>query len=344
MTDEQKTSVWEMIDYGIAGSNVDLVIENENCKVMKLADDTGEGLMTMYRVFDGVYLMFNDFHMEYCFSGFQNCESLLAVDHCREGCIEMDLEDDRCCCLNQGEMRIDTRVHHKGQVRFPLKHYHGITIGFQTGLAEQSIQEMMPAFHIDVEALLQKFCRANGLCVLPGDASIDNLFTQLYRLPKKAQMDYFKVKVMELLIYLDGIDFEQTAASSQPYFYKSQVEKIHGICDLITEDLQVSYTQEELAQRFDIGLTPMKKCFKSVYGQSIYRYLKEYRMNRAAELLLTEREKKVSDIAADCGYENPGKFGKVFREQFGVSPLEYRKSNGRREISHGEKAKAKEYI
>lgn len=298
----ESKAIWDMIDAGLVGDNVNLVVENENCKVMQLADETGEGVMTMYKVFDGVYLMYNDFHMEKCYSGFQSSESLLAVDHCREGCIEMELENDRCCCVRQGEMRIDTRVHHKGVARFPLRHYHGITVGFQTGIAEESIREMMPAFEIDIKTLLNKFCKADGICVLAQDPSIDNLFTQLYRLPEKAQ----------------------------PYFYKSQVEKIHGIRKLITEDLSKNYTQEELSRRFEISLTPMKQCFKSTYGQSIYKYLREYRMNRAAEMLLTEPGKKVTDIAAACGYENPGKFGQAFREQFGVAPLEYRRSNGRR--------------
>lgn len=238
----ESKAIWDMIDAGLVGDNVNLVVENENCKVMQLADETEEGVMTMYKVFDGVYLMYNDFHMERCYSG------------------------------------------------------------FQTGIAEESIREMMLAFEIDIKTLLNKFCKADGICVLAQDASIDNLFTQLYRLPKKAQ----------------------------PYFYKSQVEKIHGIWKLITEDLSKNYTQEELARRFEISLTPMKQCFKSTYGQSIYKYLREYRMNRAAEMLLTEQGKKVTDIAAACGYENPGKFGQAFREQFGVAPLEYRRSNGRR--------------
>lgn len=238
----ESKDIWDMIDAGLVGDNVNLVVENENCKVMQLADETGEGVMTMYKVFDDVYLMYNDFHMEKCYSG------------------------------------------------------------FQTGIAEETIREMMPAFEIDIKTLLNKFCKADGVCVLAQDASIDNLFTQLYRLPEKAQ----------------------------PYFYKSQVEKIHGIRKLITEDLSKNYTQEELSRRFEISLTPMKQCFKSTYGQSIYKYLREYRMNRAAEMLLTEPGKKVTDIAAACGYENPRKFGQAFREQFGVAPLEYRRSNGRR--------------
>lgn len=49
-------------------------------------------------------------------------------------------------------------------------------------------------------------------------------------------------------------------------------------------------------------------------------------------MLLVERDKNVTEIAAVCGYYNPGKFGQAFRKQFGVSPLEYRKNNGRRNL------------
>lgn len=324
----EKRSVWDQIPDGVAGSNVDLVISDDDCKIMKLSDETGEGIMTMYRVFDGVYIMFNDFHMKSCYSSYQSDATMLAVDHCREGCIEMEVDDRYCCCINQGEMRIDTRVHHKGRVRFPLHHYHGVTIGFQSGIAEQSIKEMMPAFDIDIHKLLKKFCSSGETCVLSADPSIDNLFTQLYHLPKQSRSDYFKVKVVELLVYLNGVNYEESY-SEKPYFYKNQVEKIHAMHDMITKDFSVNHTQEELAKRFGINLTTMKRCFKSIYGKPIYQYIKEYRLNRAAEMLLTERNKSVTEIAALCGYDNPGKFGQSFRMQFGSPPLEYRKNNGR---------------
>ncbi|MGN1019654.1 MAG: helix-turn-helix domain-containing protein [Aristaeellaceae bacterium] len=324
-------SIWDMIDRGIAGSNVDLVLADGDCKVMKLSDETGEGVMTMYRVFDGVYLMFNDFHMAQCCSRFRSRGSLLAVDHCREGCMEMDVDGGLCCCLNRGEVRIDTRIHHSGQVRFPLRHYHGVTIGFQTGLAEASIREKMPAFAVDIQAMLRKFCGAGKASVLPADASIDNVFMQLYHLPKRSQMDYFKLKVMELLVYLEGVELADDGRA-RPYFCRTQVEKIHALHDLITSDLRANHTQEELAAQFGLGLTAMKQCFKSIYGKPIHQYLKAYRMSRAAVILLTEREKPVTEVAVQCGYDNPGKFGQVFRAQFGMAPLEYRKCNGRRDL------------
>ena len=53
------------------GPNVQNVIESDECKVMRLSDSSGEGMMTLYYVFPGVFLMYNDFHMKECVSGFQ---------------------------------------------------------------------------------------------------------------------------------------------------------------------------------------------------------------------------------------------------------------------------------
>ena len=53
------------------GPNVQNLVESDDCKVMRLSDNSGEGMMTLYHVFPGVFLMYNDFHMKECISGFQ---------------------------------------------------------------------------------------------------------------------------------------------------------------------------------------------------------------------------------------------------------------------------------
>ena len=66
----------QKIDYG---SNVECLMESEECQVMRLRDDSGEGRMTLYRVFPSVVLMYNDFHMSTCVSEFQTAEDLLCT-------------------------------------------------------------------------------------------------------------------------------------------------------------------------------------------------------------------------------------------------------------------------
>ena len=86
----------------------------------------------------------------------------------------------------------------------------------------------------------------------------------------------------------------------------------------------MNYTTEELAKRFDISVGALKNGFKGVYGSPIYTYIRTYKMNVAASMLVTERKKKIIDVAASIGYDNPSKFAAAFKELFGMSPAEYR--------------------
>ena len=55
------------------------VAESGGCQVFQFHSDTGEGIMTQYDLFPGVYLMYNDFHMESYDSAFHNTEDMLCM-------------------------------------------------------------------------------------------------------------------------------------------------------------------------------------------------------------------------------------------------------------------------
>ncbi|MFR2756863.1 MAG: hypothetical protein ACLTC0_14860 [Eisenbergiella massiliensis] len=99
---------------------------------MRLSDNSGEGMMTLYHVFPGVFLMYNDFHMKECVSGFQTDMDLLCIDHCREGRIEQEVGQNAFSYLEAGDLRVDRRIHHSGKVEFPLslpRNFHWLSGG-----------------------------------------------------------------------------------------------------------------------------------------------------------------------------------------------------------------------
>lgn len=100
---------------------------------------------------------------------------------------------------------------------------------------------------------------------------------------------------------------------------------IKAVASYITEDLTAHHTIEQLSQKFEISTTALKKCFRGVYGTSVYSYLRTYRLQVAKKLLL-ETESSVTEIASKIGYENPNKFTSAFKETYGSSPTEFRKS------------------
>ena len=158
-------------------------------------------------------------------------------------------------------------------------------------------------------------------------AMMEHIFGELYRVPEKIRIPYFKVKVLELLLYLDAVTIPADE-TVPPYFYKTQVEKVKAIHDFLTGHIAENFTQDELSRRFDIPMTQMKNCFRSVYGSAIGAWLTDYRMNMAAELLINRRELGIAEIGGKVGYDNAGKFTEAFKRIMKLTPTEYRKERG----------------
>ena len=308
------------------GPNVQNLVESDDCKVMRLSDNSGEGMMTLYHVFPGVFLMYNDFHMKECVSGFQTDMDLLCIDHCREGRIEQEVGQNAFSYLEAGDLRVDRRIHHSGKVEFPLCHYHGISIGFQVETAAKEIPASMKGFSVDLYELQKKYCSDRTPYVIPGEPAIEHIFSELYNVPIKIKKDYFKIKVLELLLYLDALELSGHT-EERPYFYKGQIEKIKAIQIAPNSGLNTElYIRGAFRSGLTSHLTPMKNCFKSVYGSPIFTYMRNYRMNYAASLLRSDKTLKVADVAGLVGYDSPSKFTAAFHQTMGKTPLEYRKS------------------
>ena len=131
------------------------------------------------------------------------------------------------------------------------------------------------------------------------------------------------MKLVEMLLYLEVMTAE-SSREIKPYYYKTQMEKIKAVHEKITGDLENRYTIDELSAMYDMPATTMKKCFREVYGDSIYSYQKRYRINVAASMLIQDESMEIQKVAAAVGYENPGKFSTAFRSIMGVPPAEYR--------------------
>ena len=71
----------------------------------------------------------------------------------------------------------------------------------------------------------------------------------------------------------------------------------------------------------------LRRFFRQDVGRSFVELVREIRLQKAC-MLLQNTEMQVSDIAAQVGYESEGYFYRLFKNQYGVTPLEYRKQNG----------------
>ena len=312
------------------GSNVQSIAENDNSHVLRIQSPTGEGYMTLYMVMKGVYVMFDEFHLESCESEFKNMENVFCIDHCRQGRIEHEnLLGDKFY-MESGDLKLGRRINHSGSIHMPNGYYYGMTIGFEIGEAEKSIKSELSGVDIDIGAIVEKFSSDKEYFIrrdslLKNDEYIDHLLSEMYNIPKEIRMDLFKVKIMELLLRLKMLD-KTLYKDDRLYIPASQAEKIKEVHKLIIDSLGKNYTVEVLSQKFGIPESTLRKNFREIYGSPIYKYIKKYKINKAAELLRTDSNLKISDVAESVGYDNPSKFAAAFKDVMGLTPLEFRKT------------------
>lgn len=83
-----------------------------------------------------------------------------------------------------------------------------------------------------------------------------------------------------------------------------------------------------IASAASIGESECLRCFRSTIGTTPIRYVKQYRLQQAANQLVSTNH-HISDIAETCGFSDMSYFTKSFREQMGCTPTEYRKAKRR---------------
>ena len=169
-----------------------------------------------------------------------------------------------------------------------------------------------------------KFCSEKPYSIMRENISIEHIFSELYSVPENIRKGYHKVKVLELLLFLSGLEYKGESEERR-YFSRSQVTAAKEAKKYLLAHLDEHITITELADMLGISSTSLKICFKGVYGDTINGYITNCKMQKAASLL-KNTDKSVLEIAGIVGYNNGSKFAGAFRRVMNKSPNEYRKS------------------
>jgi AraC-like DNA-binding protein len=230
----------------------------------------------------------------------------------KDGCLQY---------IGEGDLFMNTMSNHSHCIELPLGHYKGINITIDLEKFTGQLSEYLPDFPIDVLKLANRFFLNDECYFIQAKEEIQHIFCSMYSIPLEARTTHYRLKVLEILIYLYYFD---VAGEKQKKFYaRQQVDTIKQIKKKMTEEFERRFTIEELAQQYCISPTVLKATFKGVYGVSIAAYMKEYRVRKAASMLL-QTQQSIGNIASVVGYKSQSKFGAAFKEIYKISPLEYR--------------------
>ena len=133
---------------------------------------------------------------------------------------------------------------------------------------------------------------------------------------------YFKGKAYELLSLFfnrsEDADIEQC-----PYLVDEvNVAKLKKAKDIMIANMAEPPTLQELADEIDLSLKKLKEGFKQIYGDSVFSFLFDYKME-VARKLLESGDYNVNEVGLKVGYSTGSHFIAAFKKKFGTTPKKY---------------------
>jgi len=121
-------------------------------------------------------------------------------------------------------------------------------------------------------------------------------------------------------------------ANGKPLFSAEIQNSIMKAIHLAKQHYSESISASEMAQRVNMSGSYFSQCFKQYAGRTYTDYVRDIRIERAKEYL-RNTTRTIQWIAEQIGYHDEKYFSRLFREEVGALPSEYRQSNGMGEQS-----------
>lgn len=138
---------------------------------------------------------------------------------------------------------------------------------------------------------------------------------------------YFKGKGYELLsLYFNrpaDADVEQC-----PFLVdEDNVQKIKRAKQIVINRMHEPPTLQALADEIGLSINKLKEGFKQIYGDTVFSFLFDYKMEVARQLLETGSH-NVNEVGLKVGYSTASHFIAAFKKKFGTTPKKYLMSMG----------------
>jgi AraC-like DNA-binding protein len=174
-------------------------------------------------------------------------------------------------------------------------------------------------------SIIQKILSGQGSFLYFESLSKDMLrgVKQLSEINAKSELSnfYSQIKVQELLYYLfDKLSRRENIRHQ--VINNADVQKVLILRTIILEDLSSPPVLANLSKTIGMSETKMKQLFKQTFGETIYNYYQQIRLEEAA-FLLKQAGHSVSEVGYQLGFSNLSHFSKLFERQYGINPKKY---------------------
>ena len=106
---------------------------------------------------------------------------------------------------------------------------------------------------------------------------------------------------------------------------KEYISRINNVIDYIDSHVDEKINLEKLSQIACFSQYHFHRLFCTLIKETPLDYLNRIRLERSANILLTNKTVSITELAFNCGFSSPAAFSRSFKSYFNLSPKEYRK-------------------
>lgn len=143
-----------------------------------------------------------------------------------------------------------------------------------------------------------------------------------YNLNDAIKRLYFKGKAYELMsLYFNSP--EDADVEACPFLVDEEnMRKIKKAKEIIIDRMSSPPSLNELSMEIGLSLKKLKEGFKEVYGDTVYGFLLEHKMNYSRQLL-DSGQHNVNEVGLKIGYSTASHFISAFKKKYGTTPKKY---------------------
>ena len=143
-----------------------------------------------------------------------------------------------------------------------------------------------------------------------------------YNLHPSVKELYIKGKVYELLaLYFnknEDADVEQC-----PFLVdEDNIKRIKRAKEIVINRMAEPPSLQELSDEIGLSLKKLKEGFKQIYGDSVFSFLFDYKMEYARKML-ESGQYNVNEVGLKVGYSTSSHFIAAFKKKYGTTPKKY---------------------
>ena len=115
--------------------------------------------------------------------------------------------------------------------------------------------------------------------------------------------------------------------------YEKRAKIANDVMNYIYKYIDTNINIDDLSLQLNISKFHLHRVFKEEFGKNIYESIKSIRLEKAANLLITNKFSTITDISNMTGYSSQTSFLRAFKQRFSMTPKEW-KNGGYKEYSN----------